>query len=391
MGGGGQEAPNIPGPTSIQLQAQQDTINLLNQFQQQVSELRPLVLEGSGFTEEIDQSKVSEKTKSEIALREQEISRLESEGLSAAQAGGLRPGQTAEQRFEQILVQNRDELTQFKAAALREGGTLIKTPQRLEQEKALKELQTTQNEIAAKQAEVLKQRLTAQTGPEAQKALKKQQELEEQFRDVTGQFIERQQKALAGELPVSQALTRQKQEQFNQFKEAQARQGNIILGNTPEEALAKGTGATAALSKFQERFGILEEQERRGVIVGENPLLQSALGQVGNIGIQQFGLSQATPAAFGQAVGTQPGFTGAAPNLTGSFGGLLAGQQTLLQPFQSGIQTGGTGGGGISPFAGALSGAGLGATIGTQFSPGKGTLFGALGGSLIGGLGTLIK
>jgi len=102
--------------------------------------------------------------------------------------------------------------------------------------------------------------------------------------DILNLQAERQEKALRGELPVSEATQRAKQDQFEQFKEAQGRIGNVILGDTPDEAAARGTGAQQALEGFRERFQVAEEAERRGELSQGGALFQSALGQVPSLG-----------------------------------------------------------------------------------------------------------
>jgi hypothetical protein len=84
--------------------------------------------------------------------------------------------------------------------------------------------------------------------------------------EIRGLQEERQLLALKGELPLTEQFTQQKKSQFEQFKEAQARQGNIITGDTPEEAVAQSSPGIQALRQFRERFGILEEAQRRGEI-----------------------------------------------------------------------------------------------------------------------------
>ncbi len=75
---------------------------------------------------------------------------------------------------------------------------------------------------------------------------------------------ERQRKALAGELPLTEAGQQQKAEEFRAFKERMARAGNIITGDTPETATAVTTSGIQGLRAFTSRFGLLEEAERFG-------------------------------------------------------------------------------------------------------------------------------
>ncbi len=108
--------------------------------------------------------------------------------------------------------------------------------------------------------------------------------------DIRTAQEERSLLALKGEIPLTESFRQQKQSQFERFKEAQARIGNFITGDTPEDASATGTSGIQALRQFKERFGILEEAQRRGEI-------QSGVGnllaiQSGVTGVQQQQLQQ---------------------------------------------------------------------------------------------------
>lgn len=90
---------------------------------------------------------------------------------------------------------------------------------------------------------------------------------------------DRYEKALNGTLPVSEALTQQKAKDFQLFKEAQSRAGNIITGESPETASASSTAGITSLDAFQKQYKLLEDQERQGALappgtfVGTSPTL----------------------------------------------------------------------------------------------------------------------
>jgi hypothetical protein len=131
-------------------------------------------------------------------------------------------------------------------------------------------------------------------------------------RELTQSILERQIAAQRGETELSPAREQQRQEEFETFKEAQARAGRIILGETPEEAVAKGTAAEQSLRRFQNQLEASRLAEREAVI-----------GQAG----QAFGAAQL---AGGLAPGFfQPATLPTQPSLLG-----LQSLQTALQPFQ---------------------------------------------------------
>lgn len=117
---------------------------------------------------------------------------------------------------------------------------------------------------------------------------------------------ERETKALKGELPLTEAGQQQKQREFLSFKEAQARLGNVISGDTPEEAAATSTSGIQALKAFQERWGLFEEAERRGELTQGTASLLARYGVTSDIGVRErAGLLEfpAAPARLAQSFG----------------------------------------------------------------------------------------
>lgn len=135
-------------------------------------------------------------------------------------------------------------------------------------------------------------------------------DLERKVYDTTKLMLERQQKALRGELPVSESLRQTKEREWKLFKEAMARAGNPIYGDTPEEATSPTTAGMQSIRQFQERFGILEEAERRGELSAGTSAALQMLGvtrDLGNMDRQDLYGHIAAPA-----------------QLAGSYSGLLA-------------------------------------------------------------------
>ncbi|MFQ5915724.1 MAG: hypothetical protein ACE5JS_21335, partial [Nitrospinota bacterium] len=107
--------------------------------------------------------------------------------------------------------------------------------------------------------------------------------------------LEREERALRGELPVSEGLIQTKEREFRQFKEAMARAGNPIEGETPETATATTTPGVQALRAFRERFGVLEEAERRGELTAGSSAILQRMGITADISAQRAGMFAQLP------------------------------------------------------------------------------------------------
>lgn len=126
---------------------------------------------------------------------------------------------------------------------------------------------------------------------------------------------DRLEKALKGELPVSEATLTRKNEEFRLLKESAARQGIDIVGDTVDEAFSTPQNSTAAgeaVNRFKRTYGLLEDAERRGEIANVSGV---------NLGVPT--LSLASTATNYGAGSTAPGYAQGA--------GLLGQAQ---QPFQ---------------------------------------------------------
>jgi hypothetical protein len=177
-------------------------------------------------------------------------------------------------------------------------------------------------DIAPLQAELLKEQVNTQIETAKQAA---------GISEVTRLQLDRVQKALRGELPVSEATTQQKARDFQLFKEAQARAGNPIEGDSPETASASSTPGIQALENFKKTYALREDEEKRGII-------NQGVGGV-------YGLPGSTPNTLAPGYGGSSqspifGLTGSAATTfgpgssTSGYGGIsqLSGQ--ALQPYQ---------------------------------------------------------
>ncbi len=209
-------------------------------------------------------------------------------------------------------------------------------------------------------------------------ALKKtaeREELEKRYKEAQDQQLEltklqgeRQTKALKGEIPTSPILAKQIQDEFNTFKENQARAGNVIMGDDIDNAVGKGTAAIENLRAFKDNSAAAKQREIEAIIQGETPLFYQGLGLAGGYG----GVSTPTPTDYAGVSGLS-----------------LQGQQPFqfernwdLQRFMAN-KSGSKAKGNTSGLVGSLAGAGIGAmfgglpgaTLGSQMGGGVGTLF----------------
>lgn len=127
--------------------------------------------------------------------------------------------------------------------------------------------------------------------------------------DIYQGQMDRYQKALAGELPLTEQMTQQKADEFKQLK------GMLgITGDTPETARAQDTISAQQLAAFNKKWSTAEEQQR-----------YNELGTAGQGYTNITALAQNVPA---QNVGTMQ-------NLGNIYGNTIQGYGSLLQPYQA--------------------------------------------------------
>lgn len=115
--------------------------------------------------------------------------------------------------------------------------------------------------------------------------------------------LERQEKALKGELPLSEASVQQKATEFKNFKEAMARAGNKIEGDDPASAVGLSTSAIQALKTFNERWQLAEDTERRGELTSGQQLINQTTGLTADIGQQDWSKMVSFPTRTSGLVG----------------------------------------------------------------------------------------
>lgn len=89
---------------------------------------------------------------------------------------------------------------------------------------------------------------------------------------------DRETKALKGELPLTAEGQAQKADEFNQLKEAMARKGTPITGDTPSGATGSDTAGIQSLAAFNRSWGAREEAERRGELDSGAQMVLNRLG-----------------------------------------------------------------------------------------------------------------
>lgn len=100
-------------------------------------------------------------------------------------------------------------------------------------------------------------------------AVVKMQEEFAQGTEVQQQLLDRYQKALDGTLPVSEALTQQKAEDFRLTSEVASRRGASITGGNLDEAAytpQHSTGASETVGQLNRTYALREDAERKSVI-----------------------------------------------------------------------------------------------------------------------------
>jgi hypothetical protein len=147
-------------------------------------------------------------------------------------------------------------------------------------------------------------------------------EYEQMLEDVGISMLERQQKALAGELPLPEYMTQQKADELAQLEEKLSRSGAAV-GSTPY---------VKSMSEFEQRWQVAEDLAKRGEI-----------SDLGSLSLQTVGLSSdIANRDYSQAAGLSGisnlyGNVGYG-NTASAFGNINYGN--LLQPYQyySGLQ-----------------------------------------------------
>lgn len=392
-------------------------LDMIQQYYDSINQLRPILLDESGYVEktrEISFEDALKKAPKAVQDNYNEYGRLlksRSEILNQIDSG-TRQGSVDGASFYvgpngQIVVEeagfgkgvfSRDTFNQNLMDLKSQQDDLVRgittTEKYLDKTDEKKSLEQRFKALESAQLSALEEQLSYLNSPEYKGQVSKQRELERKQQDIAAAQADRRAKALAGEIGVSDVLGKRLQDEFTQFKESQARAGNIILGDTLEEAVGKGTASNQALERFKNNADMRIQAERDAIIQGETPFFFQDLA---TSGANTYGAGNVSPGSFvGGAYNFASGAPGMPNYLAGSQGALSG-----LQPYQFDAQLqlqrdmfnaqrrGGSSG--RSGLIGGLAGAGLGAAFAAP-TGGMSMLAGAQLGGLFGsGAGTIFE
>lgn len=161
----------------------------------------------------------------------------------------------------------------------------------------------------------LKERIKAQQEKDAA--------LQGNIDSINNAIIDRTQKALRGELPVPEAISTQREKDFQLFRDEANRRGLDIQGNDLNTATAGTTSGNQTLNDLKQRYRTLEDTYKRGEI-------DSSLGNLGTgLGFRSFPQAQ-QPASLGflnQAQQYSPA------RLLGGYQNVMSGYGQMMQPY----------------------------------------------------------
>lgn len=244
-----------------------NNINLdsINQYRDFMSQIKPILLQESGYEEIAGTKALGFGDGRELYYTMKDLG-----GVSGTSNGKVKAQTVADSmgvslpEFEQLRTLAKDWYSSRTTAA--------RTPEQLT-EKAAKE-KAINDKIAGFQIGTKSLQKTA-TRLAQEKEL---QEVQKQQLELSKAQAERQRKALAGEIGPSDILTKGINDDFGAFKEAQARAGNVILGDDPFTAVGKGTAAIENLARFKDNAKAAMQREVQSIIQGETPLFYQGLG-----------------------------------------------------------------------------------------------------------------
>ena len=121
------------------------------------------------------------------------------------------------------------------------------------------------------------------------------------FRNL-GVMAERQEKALAGDVPVSEFLGQKKTDDFRIFKENQARLGNEIIGDDPDTATANTTPGIQSLNSFRDTWALTEDRERFNELQTTMGNVASSAGLLTNLSSDRYTKEMGYPGRYNFAL-----------------------------------------------------------------------------------------
>lgn len=326
------------------------SLDSIRDYKMYIEQMRPIMLAESGFKE------IDDPAYNEGLLRAQDKVRLTQEKISY---------------FRDQLSQTQDK---NQIAILQKTINDLSDP-------ANGQIALDKKELESFQANTPKMRL--EKTPERVALEERFKKLEAEQLSLSEKQLKRQQDALEGKIETSPILQKAITDQFNQFKESQARAGNVIMGDDPFNAVAKGSAAQESLRAFQDNAKAEKQREIQAIVQGETPLTYGGLELAS-------GLS-------GRRAYAMPG----APDYAGATSLSLSGQQPFqfdrqMQYNYDAMNRASKTTSGKSGLLGSMAGAGIGLGIAAAFpgalpmttamgAMGMGSQFGGGFGSLFGG------
>lgn len=178
-------------------------------------------------------------------------------------------------------------------------------------------------------------------------ALKERVALEQKQRQAVSDLAyDRYTRALEGTLPASEGLLTRKAEDWSLLREAAARRGIRIEGDSPETATSQTTAGNELVAQFKKTYGLLEDAERQAVITGQSPSANPTYASTLNLGTsnQTAGLLPAYSSAvnlYGSAM--QPYYNQRMGQYQGQLAGYTANNYMNAAYLQAGAQLGAAG------------------------------------------------
>lgn len=206
-----------------------------------------------------------------------------------------------------------------------------KSDARAEQDKQISELQSQQMATAKRANDALEKYLDSLDTEDYKAYQKAQQDLQAQQTQIALQQGERTQKALKGELPLSEGTVQRKAQDFQLLKENLARGGNAIIGDDPSSAYSLSSPGSQALKEFNSRYASLEDQERRGALDSGTSAYLQAVGLSGNLGKSDLGTvgQLSNPGGYASSsTSLMPGVSPVSNNLN-----LVQGYSSAMNPY----------------------------------------------------------
>ena len=337
-----------------------NSINLesITQYRDFINQLRPILMGDSGFQE----------VTTDIPLQE---------GLKNA----LPSQQNQHRRLTASVSELQGEIARREAAGITtgmfgttEGRELGHGIGRFSTTELKNILQRNSTELETLTGKLTKSTKLEQTA-EAKALAERFKALEASQLELSEKQLQRQKDALEGKIETSPILAKAIQDQFNVFKENQARAGNIIMGDDAFTAVAKGSAAQESLRAFQDNAKAEKQREIQGIVQGETPLtyagLELASGMTGRRAYAQPGAPNYGSLSSMSLAGAQPFQFDRQMNM----------QQQMLNASKSRSKSSG----GMGTALGGLAGLGLSAAMPGPWSPAMGQV-GMGAGALFGGM-----